>query len=88
MGGNHEFGLKVHEQAYDRVEWDFLEASLLKFCFDCNWVRLIMSCVTTVSYSIVLNGNAGKFFKPKRGLRQGNPLSRYLFLIISEVLWM
>lgn len=69
-GGNHEFGLKLDmNKAYDRVEWDFLEATLLRFGFDDRWVRLVMSCVTTVSFSIVLNGNAGSFFKPRRGLR-------------------
>ncbi|PRQ18871.1 putative RNA-directed DNA polymerase [Rosa chinensis] len=49
-GGNHEFGLKLDmNKAYDRVEWDFLEAALLKFGFSRGWVNLIMSCVSTVS---------------------------------------
>lgn len=45
-----------------------------------------MKCVSTVSFSIVLNGNQGVSFKPSRGLKQGDPISPNLFLLVSEVL--
>lgn len=55
-----------------------------KMGFGDKWVNLIMECISTVSYSILVNGEPKGDIKPSRGLRQGNPLSPYLFLLCSE----
>lgn len=62
-------------KAYDRVEWDFLEAMLSKLGFNARWVTMIMDCISTVSYSVQVNGEAMGMIVPTRGLRQGYPLS-------------
>ena len=58
---------------------------MLKMGFHPWWVNLIMAEISLVSYSIIVNGEAFGFIKPSRGIRQGDPLSPYLFLHCSEV---
>lgn len=56
-------------KAYDRVEWPFIEHIILKLGFDRSWVKLVMSCVRFVSYSVTVNGDIGSCFMLERGLR-------------------
>lgn len=71
-------------KAYDRVEWSYLKEIMLKLGFDAHWVSLIMNCISCPNFSILINGEQRGNFVSSRGLRQGDPLSPYLSLIVAE----
>lgn len=71
-------------KAYDRVEWAFLRQILHRFGVHPVWINKITKCVESVSYTLKINGQYSEVFFPGRGLRQGDPLSSYLFLICQE----
>lgn len=56
-------------KAYEMVEWNFLEKIILKMWFQESWVAMIMQCIYTVTYSIMVNGEPKGFIQPSRGLR-------------------
>ena len=71
-------------KAYDQVEWNFLEVIMLKIGFARRWVDKLMMCVRTVSYSILINGQPTGKIVPTWGIRQGDPLSPYFFILCAE----
>ncbi|XP_021770231.1 uncharacterized protein LOC110734397 [Chenopodium quinoa] len=74
------------KKAYDSIEWSFLKAVMFELGFSSVFVNWIMVCISTVSFSILINGSPSVPFKAQKGLRQGDPMSPFLFAIGMEYL--
>ena len=70
--------------AFDRIEWGFVRGVMERLGFDGKWISLIMQCISSVSYSIIINGEAYGNITPTKSLKQGNPFSLGLFLLCAE----
>nr|GEW35694.1 RNA-directed DNA polymerase, eukaryota [Tanacetum cinerariifolium] len=74
------------EKAYDSVRWDFLDDVLSKFGFEEKWRKWIHCCLHSSKGSIIINGSPTDEFQFGKGLKQGDPLSPFLFLLVMETL--
>lgn len=74
------------KKAYDRVEWAFIHECLQGKGMDLHTISLIMNCISQASFSILVNGKKSAPFNYSRGLRQGDPMSTYMFNLCLESL--
>lgn len=71
-------------KAYERVKWHFIEQVMRKMGFKEEWIRKILMCISSISFGVLINGKPSDPFRPSRGLKQGDHLSLYLFILCTE----
>lgn len=74
------------QKAYDKVDWRFLCKCLEAFGFSKQWINLIYNCISMPKISLLINGTREGFFEISHGIRQGDPLSPFLYVIMAEAL--
>ncbi|KAA0055625.1 LINE-1 retrotransposable element ORF2 protein [Cucumis melo var. makuwa] len=74
------------EKAFDKINWSFIDFMLLKKGYPIKWRRWIKACISSVQYSIIINGRPRGKIQPSRGIRQGDPISPFIFVLAIDYL--
>lgn len=72
------------EKAYDSVSWEFLDYMMLRMGFNPKWRAWIRACLHSATVSVLVNGSPTREFRMSKGIRQGDPMAPFLFLIFAE----